>query len=119
VARCFPVTSVYPYKSVNLVLPKYMQGKNSDSKYVVLWLCVGVAAIIIIAGWIIALKYNFNKMNAEMTAKSQTLEQAENEVKEMFSGIEAILKKNEEALKTAPVVETAPEKDSANEEVKK
>lgn len=85
-----------------------MQGKNSDSKYVVLWLCVGIAAVIIVAGWIMALKYNFNKMNAEVNANSKTMEQAENEVKEMFSGIEAVLKKNEEALKTAPTVETAP-----------
>ncbi|MBI5077627.1 hypothetical protein HZB94_04575 [Candidatus Falkowbacteria bacterium] len=98
-----------------------MDKKNPDSKYLILWLCVGLMAAIIIIGWVWALKFNLQKINAEIGASNKTAEQAENEVKEMFSKIEEALDKSDKVLnksektipaegevKSAPIEEKAP-----------
>lgn len=78
---------------------KSMEGKEQDSRYLVLWLCVFLTAGIIFVGWFIAMRQNFNKINAEMNGNvSQTFKQAQQEVFDSFDEVQSVLEKSESQL---------------------
>jgi len=76
-----------------------MEGREPESKYLILWLCVIICAGIIFVGWLISMKYNFDKINRETEKNvNRTNDQAFQEVQEMFEGADKILKQGEEEL---------------------
>jgi len=78
-----------------------MEGKEQDSRYLVLWLCVFLTAGIIFVGWFIAMRQNFNKINSEMNGNvTQTFEQAQQEMFNSFDEVQGVLEKSESALGT-------------------
>ncbi len=89
-----------------------MEGHESDSRYLTLWLCVIVSAVIIFGGWIFVMKYNFNKINAEMEQESSTMEGAMAQVDDIFQGVSDLL--DEQGL----AIEKLQELNVANSEVK-
>ncbi|KKQ79850.1 MAG: hypothetical protein UT02_C0022G0006 [Parcubacteria group bacterium GW2011_GWC2_38_7] len=79
-----------------------MEGKEPESKYLILWLCVFLTAGIIFVGWFVALRQNFSKINGEMTGgTSQTFIDAQQEVLDSFSNVQDIIKKTEVELDTS------------------
>jgi len=74
-----------------------MSEKDPNSKYLTLWLCVIVSAVIIIGGWVMAMKYNFKKISNEMSQSgNRTSEQATSELEQMFAGVQDILNNSAE-----------------------
>ncbi|KKR05854.1 MAG: hypothetical protein UT32_C0020G0016 [Parcubacteria group bacterium GW2011_GWC2_39_14] len=87
-----------------------MEGKEPESKYLVLWLCVFLTAGIIFVGWFISLRTNFNKINAEMNGNvTQTFEQAQQEVFDSFDEVQGVLEKSESTLGAGTAVTVTPE----------
>jgi flagellar basal body-associated protein FliL len=75
-----------------------MDKQEPDSRYLILWVSVVLAAGIILVGWYFSVKYNFNKINTEMEQSvNKTQEQAEAEVQEMMEGVDQIIKESNEA----------------------
>lgn len=80
-----------------------MEGKEPDSRYLVLWICVIIAAGIILVGWFMAMKYNFNKMNEEMhNSVGQDFQAAEAEVFATFSEIEDKIREETQDISITP-----------------
>jgi len=73
-----------------------MEGKEPDSRYLVLWLCVFLTAGIIFVGWFVALRYNFAQTNKEMNGNvKQTFDEAQQQVMDSFDEVGTFLKQNE------------------------
>ena len=88
-----------------------MEGKEPESKYLTLWICVIVVAVLIFAGWIFALKYNFNKINAKMEQDvNKTTDQAYSEVQDMFTGVGEVLSDTQAKLEKIEADKAAAEK---------
>lgn len=69
-----------------------MGEKETDSKYLVLWLCVFLTAGIIFTGWFVSLRHSFRATNDEMNSNVQkTFEQAQSDVTASFGEVEAFL----------------------------
>jgi len=93
-----------------------MEGKEPESKYLVMWICVIIAAGIIFTGWIFAMKYNFGQINDKMGRDvNKTADQASQEVEGMFAGIESILNKADSDMKLEVNVVAPVEKAPATE----
>ena len=70
-----------------------------ESKYLTLWVCVIIAAVVIFVGWFISLKYNFKKINQEMDQNvNKTTDQAAQEVQAMLDGVNDLINQNEVEL---------------------
>ncbi|NQT50342.1 hypothetical protein HQ571_06640 [Candidatus Kuenenbacteria bacterium] len=67
-----------------------------ESKYLTLWVCVIIAAVVIFVGWFISLKYNFQKINQEMDQNvNKTTEQAAQEVQDMLDGVNDLISQDD------------------------
>ncbi len=76
-----------------------MGGKESDSKYLVLWLCVFLTAGIIFVGWFVTLRANFAKTNSEMDSNvNKTFEEAQQEVMDSFEQVQKFIKQTDEEI---------------------
>ena len=75
-----------------------MEGHEPDTRYLTLWICVIVSAVIIFTGWIFVMKYNFTKINEEMVNQDVTVEKATQEMGEMFDGVKKIMEEQGELL---------------------
>lgn len=76
-----------------------MEGHEPDSRYLVLWVCVIIAAGIILVGWFISMRHNFNEINAEMNNNvGQNFEQAEQQVLSLFGDVEKTIDDNTQGL---------------------
>lgn len=92
-----------------------MEGKEPESKYLTLWICVALVAVLIFAGWIFALKYNFNKINTQMEKDvNKTTDQAFSEVQDMFTGVGEVLSDTEAKLEKLEADKAAAEKAAAD-----
>lgn len=92
-----------------------MEGKEPESKYLTLWICVALVAALIFAGWIFALKYNFNKINTQMEKDiNKTTNQAFSEVQDMFTGVGEVLSETEAKLEKLETDKAAAEKAAAD-----
>ncbi len=74
-----------------------MEGKNkkNDSRYLLLWICVIIAAVIIFGGWIYSLKYSFTEMDKQAD-KSQTVEGLVEQMNQAAGQMQEALNKEEE-----------------------
>lgn len=76
-----------------------MEGQEPDSRYLVLWICVIIASSIVVVGWLVSMKYSFNKINAEMNDNvGQDFEQAEQQVLSIFSDVNDAIRKDTQDL---------------------
>jgi len=74
-----------------------MEGKEPDSKYLMLWLCVFLTAGIVFVGWFVAIRSNFAKTNAEMNGNvNKTFEEAQQEVMDSFEQVHNFIKQTDE-----------------------
>jgi Tfp pilus assembly protein PilO len=64
---------------------------DKDSKYVILWICVLVSAVIIFTGWIFSIKFNFDKINNELGAQNKEKVEEFKKIEESYSDIDQIL----------------------------
>jgi len=77
-----------------------MEGHEPDSRYLVLWICVIITAGIILTGWGVSMKYNFNKINEEMDDNvGQSFEQAEQDVLNAFGDVNSAIKEETKDMK--------------------
>lgn len=65
------------------------------NKYTTLWICVIISAVIILAAWLFAVRYNFERINKELGDENQQAVEAFTEVEEAYD-IGDILKEGEE-----------------------
>ncbi len=66
--------------------------QESDSKYLILWLCVFLTAGIIFVGWFVSLSHNFKATNAEMNNNvKSTFEEAQQEVWDSFDQLQKVI----------------------------
>ena len=81
-----------------------MEGYEPDSKYLTLWICVVVAAGIILFGWAFSMKYSFSKINNEMhSSVGKTSDQAAEEMFQMFEAVDQALKQQESEVELEAV----------------
>ena len=88
-----------------------MEGHEPDTRYLTLWICVIISAVIIFTGWIFVMKYNFTKINEEMVNQDVTVEKATQEMGEMFDGVKKIMEEQGSLLEEVLEKEAAKEKE--------
>ncbi len=73
-----------------------MEGKNkkSDSKYLLLWVCVIIAGAIIFGGWIYSLKYSLAEMDKQAD-KSKGAQGLVEQMNQAAGQMQEVLKKEE------------------------
>lgn len=90
-----------------------MDGKNQDSRYLMMWTGVIITAAIVFVGWVWLVRHNINQINAEMNQKTGTMDQVTAEMQKMFDETSAILQRNEKSLTVPENPAPAVDADSA------